>query len=258
MVLAMKLFITRKWKRFGWQIGFGSMLVAASAILYLVHYLILRDVHDVVSWALGSLAFLPISVLFVTLVIDRLLRVREMHSRLDKLNMVIGAFFSEVGMTLLSSFSDLDPSLEQIRAHLVVRGDWSREEWREVSRSVRTHKFDIQIQVEYLEMMNKFLTERRGFLLRLLENPNLLEHETFTDLLRAVFHLTEELGYRNDLRSLPDADYAHLAFDTKRAYALLVSEWLDYMRHLRENYPYLFSLAIRTNPFDQNASPIVQ
>jgi hypothetical protein len=39
---------------------------------------------------------------------------------------------------------------------------------------------------------------------------------------------------------------------------LLSQQWLDYMKHLKGNYPFLFSLAMRTNPFDQNASPIIQ
>jgi hypothetical protein len=29
------------------------------------------------------------------------------------------------------------------------------------------------------------------------------------------------------------------------------------MRYLKNNYPYLFSLAMRTNPFDQNATPVI-
>jgi hypothetical protein len=36
-----------------------------------------------------------------------------------------------------------------------------------------------------------------------------------------------------------------------------VHQWLDYLRYLKTNYPYLFSLAIRTNPFDEKASPVV-
>ena len=99
---------------------------------------------------------------------------------------------------------------------------------------------------------------KSNFLLRLLENPNLLEHESFTKLLRAVFQLTEELAQRKDVRKLPDTDYTHLEGDIKRAYVLLVDEWLDYMKYLKDNYPYLFSLAMRTNPFDQNVSPIVE
>jgi hypothetical protein len=92
----------------------------------------------------------------------------------------------------------------------------------------------------------------------LLENPVLLEHESFTDLLQAVFHMTEELAGRENMKQLPEADYEHLAGDMKRVYALLAHQWLDYMRHLKDNYPYLFSLAMRTNPFDQDASPIVR
>jgi len=44
----------------------------------------------------------------------------------------------------------------------------------------------------------------------------------------------------------------------KRAHVLLIVEWLAYMKHLKINYPYLFSLAVRMNPFDPNASPIVK
>jgi len=57
---------------------------------------------------------------------------------------------------------------------------------------------------------------------------------------------------------LPDTDYEHLAGDIKRSYILLVHQWLDYMKHLKDNYPYLFSLAMRVNPFDQDESPIVK
>jgi len=38
----------------------------------------------------------------------------------------------------------------------------------------------------------------------------------------------------------------------------LVRQWLAYMKYLKNFYPYLFSLAMRTNPFDQHASPIIK
>ena len=85
----------------------------------------------------------------------------------------------------------------------------------------------------------------------------MLEHDTFTDLLWAVTHLTEELACRENCGDLPETDLQHLTGDMKRAYILLVHEWLDYMQHLKQNYPYLFSLAVRMNPFDPAASPIV-
>jgi len=109
-----------------------------------------------------------------------------------------------------------------------------------------------------MEKLRTLLTGKRVFLLGLLENPNLLEQEAFTDLLWSVFHLTEELSVRGDLKCLTDADGKHIADDIKRAYAILIIEWLAYMKHLKHDYPYLFSFAVRTNPFDLNASPVVK
>jgi hypothetical protein len=99
---------------------------------------------------------------------------------------------------------------------------------------------------------------KRPFLLRLLENPNLLEHDDFTDLLWAVFHLSEELELRGDkLKSLPEKDYEHLANDLKRAYSQITTTWISYMRHMKKSYPFLFSLASRINPLDPKATPVV-
>jgi hypothetical protein len=171
--------------------------------------------------------------------------------------MVIGAFFSEVGTKLLTYLSDFDPKLDDIRKHLIVTNDWSEKEFKSVSKVMKNYDYDIEIQKIDLEELRSFLISKRSFLVRMLENPVLLEHESFTELLRATFHLTEELAARKNVRELPEADIKHLSGDIRRAYILFVASWLDYMSHLKDNYPYLFSLAIRTNPFDEEASPII-
>jgi voltage-gated potassium channel len=183
---------------------------------------------------------------------------RDMQVRMNKLNMVIGVFFSEVGLRLLAMFSAADPRLEDIRGKLMVTGKWTDQEFRKVSAEIRAYDCTIRTDTLDLAQLQAFTSQKRDFLVRLLENPLLLEHETFTDLLRAVFHLAEELSYRTDLSGLPASDLGHLAFDIKRAYTLLISEWLDYMRHLKINFPYLFSLALRTNPFDRQAQVVVR
>ena len=92
-------------------------------------------------------------------------------------------------------------------------------------------------------------------MLRLLENPNLMEHERFTDLLWAVLHLEEELEARTSLADLSPADEAHLELDVRRAYNALMAEWLLYVEHLKADYPYLFSLVVRMHPFQEAPSP---
>jgi len=83
----------------------------------------------------------------------------------------------------------------------------------------------------------------------LLENPNILEHEAFTSLLQAVFHLKEELAHRRDLSALPPTDLDHLRVDIKRIYAQILVQWLHYLDHIKDNFPYFFSFQVRVTPF---------
>jgi hypothetical protein len=244
-------------KRFNWQMLLGLSLIALSAIFYLVHYAIFKDAHHIFIYMVGDIAFVPIEVLLVTLIIHQLLSVREKRSKLKKLNMVIGAFFSEVGTQLLQSFYDFDIHADTIRKDLIVEKGWSAKDFSRALKHLKKHDYGVNSKKGNLEDLKRFLMGKRDFLLRLLENPNLLEHESFTELLWAVFHFTEELTCREDVKQLIATDYDHISGDIKRAYVLLISEWLAYMKHLKTDYPYLFSLAIRTNPFDPDASPEV-
>jgi hypothetical protein len=240
------------------QIFFGTALVLLSALWYFVHYLVFHDVHHILIYLIGDIAFVPIEVLLVTLIIHQLLNRKEKHARMEKLNMVIGTFFSEVGTRLLTLFSDNDQGLDGIKEGLIVTGDWSDQDFFNADKHLRNYEFNVDIaQIDLVEL-HDFLIVSRDFMVRLLENPVLHEHESFSELLRAVSHLTEELANREDLTQLPDSDYEHLGGDIKRAYTLLVHSWLDYMKYLQGNYPYLFSLAMRRNPFDLEASPVVK
>jgi hypothetical protein len=155
---------------------------------------------------------------------------------------------------LLKSLSSFDVNYEKTRKNLVITMDWSDNKFSSVRKNLQSYEYIIDSRNGNLEGLKDFLIGKRAFLLRLLENPNLLEHQTFTDLLWAVFHLTEELDSRTDIKQLPVSDLKHLSGDIKRAYVLLISEWLSYMKHLKTDYPYLFSLAVRTNPFNPKAS----
>jgi hypothetical protein len=229
----------------------------------LAHYYAFRDLYHIELYGLGDLAFLPIEVLLVVLVVDWAIGEQEKRSQLTKLNMVIGIYFSEVGTALLKAFSSFDPEVETIRNELLVKSTWAPRDFADASARLKKHKYRLAYErndpkaLQFLQNLRSFLLSQRAFLLRLLENPNLLEQEAFTEQLWAVFHLTDELYYRSELTSLPDGDYQHLAVDAQRAYRALTSEWLKYMAHLLKRYPYLFSLALRTNPFDPSASPII-
>ena len=241
-------------KKYRWQISLGIILIVLSAIVYLIHYVIFRDFHHIFIYLTGDIAFVFIEVLMVTLVIHSLLNMREKRERLEKLNMLIGVFFSEVGTRLLVLFSDSDPNLDKIKQNLIITSDWSNKEFEQMNNQLRNYEYNVNIDMINLKDLRDFFMRKSDFLVRLLENPNLFEHESFTEVLRAVFHIVEELEHRKNIKQLSKNDRNHIAGDIKRAYNLLAFEWLSYMKYLKGNYPYLFSLTMRLNPFDENAT----
>ncbi|UUX92706.1 hypothetical protein [Methanoplanus endosymbiosus] len=241
-----------------WFISLAGMLVFTSFLLYFLHYLIFHDLHHIELFALHELAFLPIEVLIVTLVIHRMLDNREKKKKLEKMNMVIGTFFSVIGTELLEMFSKDNPDIEDAGKELKISGEWTDRTFREATERIQRYSFEISESGTDICLLKNFMEEKEDFLIRMLENPVLLEHESFTDLLQATFHLAEELHKRTDISLCPDTDIKHLEGDINRVYSRLVIEWLSYLKHLKDNFPYLFSLAIRTNPFDKDAEVFVR
>lgn len=234
-----------------WQVIFGAALVSLSAALYFLHYLVFRDSHHIFLYLLGDIAFIPIDVLIVTLIIDNILRVREKKALLNKMNMLVGAFYSEIGSELLGIFCAMDPSAGQFCGTLNVSAEWSEEKFKKIELFLKAHKYDVSLKSSDIAPLKELLASKKDFLLNLLANPNLLEHEAFTDVLWAVFHLTDELIRRRDALAIPEKDLEHIAGDIRRAYRAITIEWLDYMCHLKVSYPYLFLFSVKTNPFNQ-------
>jgi hypothetical protein len=244
-------------KRYRWELFIGAGFLGLSTLFYLAQILIFKNPRDTFFYLFQDLAFVPIQVLLVTLIINQMLTIREKRTLIKKLNMVIGVYFSEVGTDLLKLFYIFEPNAQIIKQELIVDNSWSGKRFSAQAKVFRHYEYQIKIEPESLLELKTFLLDKRPFLLSLLENPNLLEHDSFTNLLLAVFHITDELACRSSLLGLPNTDLAHLNGDVKRAMGLLISEWLLYLRHLKEDYPYLFSLEIRKNPFDPQASAII-
>jgi hypothetical protein len=232
---------------------FALFLILMSVAVYTAHYLIFGNARDLFYYLIFDVAFVFVQVLLVSLIIERVISLHEKQALLNKMNMVIGTFFSEVGTGLIKLLIGFDAGSSSLNPELVVKSDWDNKKFQACAKKVAAHRISLDSRKGNLVLLKEFLSGRRDFFLNLLCNQNLLEHETFTELLWAVFHLTEELGFRSDLARLPQKDMDHLSGDMVRAYSLLLREWVAYMKHLKNAYPYLFSLAVRTNPFDAQA-----
>jgi voltage-gated potassium channel len=197
-------------------------------------------------------------VTLLTSIAQWLLQRRQAALNKHRMSMLVGVFFTEAGNELLRLFAGFDPDIKTVRKDFLVTADWTPEKYQDLKTRLGKHAHKIDPSRLDLEKTYEFLRARGDLLIRQLENSDLIENESFTGLLWATVHLRDELAARPSLKNLPAEDVAHIANDAKRAYALLTLQWIDYLQFLKLKYPFLFSLALRTNPFVENPDAVVK
>lgn len=183
---------------------------------------------------------------------------REEAIRQEKVDMICGLFFSEFGNKLLKRFIRFDTEIETLSGGLRISPEWDDKDFNKAYKQIGTRHISLDSCRDDIPALFEHLQGNANLLLRLIENPIIHEHEHFTELLRALFHLRDEMMCRDDLSGLSDSDRRHLEGDVARVYNLLLPEWLRYVHYLKKNYGYLFSLAVRTNPFNPEATAAVK
>lgn len=246
------------WRRNRWIVLIGLGLVLLSAALHYAHYLVFHDAHHTIIYLAGDIAFIPLEVFLVAIVIERTMAAHEKKERLEKMNMPIGTFFGEFGTALLGRLVGCLPDHGELAAILNVQSGWKPADYRRAEAGVRASNCGVVLTPEALRGLRELLDANRDLMLMLLANPNLLEREQFADVLASIFHLMAELKARQSLDDLPDSDMAHLGGDVRRALKNLCVAWLHYCRHLQAHYPYVFSITVRTHPLQERPDAVVR
>ncbi len=234
------------------------LLSVISAAFYLIQITLFHDLKDTMFYLLQDIAFLPLQVGLVTVVLNRFISDREKAERLKKMNMAVSAFFGEAGNILILSMNQFRLEPADACVALDLHTEWGDKDFRSAEKRLSAHRFSMDSRRGDLEELKSALTGKRILLLNMLQNSALMEHDAFTDMLWAVFHLMDELVSRDSLTDLPEMDLDHLTVDIERAYRTLLTEWIRYLSHLKTDYPYLFSLAVRKNPFRENADVVIR
>ena len=246
-----------------WKIKFSIIMVILIIVIYGSNYLVLGDPEHIISYIWTHLGFIPVDILVVAFILDEIIERKEKEAMLEKLDMLMSTFFSEVGNELISQLSTAN-KYKASTENLKSIKNWDDKDYENKLNELKSTTIDFQADIplenreEFLENLRGLLVSKRDFIINLINNPNLLEKEEFTELINAILHLDEELEHRKDLTLVTDADFAHLNGDMHRVYNKLVHEWVYYLRYLNKHYPYMIALIIRTNPFDDDAEVYVK
>jgi hypothetical protein len=236
-----------------WEVKVSIGLLLLSAFFYIINYLTFHDTTFIEKYILVQLGFLPISVLLVSIVLNNLMARRERKERLEKLNIVIGSFFAEIGKDLLRYLSKYDANIESLAREVVNVEDFSDGDFERLKEKLESRRYDIKVEQMNLHALRKFLLDNKEFVVNLLDNPSLMEHERFTELLWNLLHVTEELRRLMNFESLTEDDWRDIKGEIENLYRLLAYEWVNYAHYLKKNYPHIFVYEAKTNPFVPHA-----
>jgi len=250
-------------KHNSWKIKFSILMIVLIIIIYGSNYLVLGDAEHIISYIWTHLGFIPVDILLVAFILDEIIERKEKEAILEKLDMLMSTFFSEIGNDLINQLSTAN-KYKTNTENLKSIKNWDEQDFDNKLAELKNSNVDFSADIspenreEFLDNLRTLLSGKREFIINLINNPNLLEKEEFTELINAILHLDEELEHRKDLTLVTDADFAHLNGDMQRVYNKLVYEWVYYLKYLYKHYPYMIALIVRTNPFDEDAEVYVK
>lgn len=242
-------------KKYKHTIILGSLLIGLSILLHLIHYLIFKDLHHIMIFLLSDLAFIPLEVFFVSVVLERIIEKRDERSIAKKHNMLIGLFYQEIGNFVLNHFVKADKSIHDTDFKAQIDFKWDASQYESLKNCIISHNFKIDMTLVNLLELDENLSLHKELIVNLISNPTIHEHGQFSEVLMSIFHLADELKV-HELHRLQQTDIDHIQIDSERVYKLLSVEWVSYMSHMQIDYPYLFLTAVKNNPFDFRSSEV--
>jgi len=225
------------------------VLILISFGVYFFQVIYFHDVKETIFLLFQDLAFLPISVILISYILERYMNNKEKEENFQKLQIVVSAFYSEIGTSLIKKISKFDKNLDEFNNNFNFEEALNEKNRKNILKEIQNYNYNIDSTTGNLVEVKELLLSKKTYITRMFENPNLLQHSRFTDMVWAVYHIIDELENRENIDKLPKNDMIHLSIDLQRAYVMLIYEWYEYMSYLNKEYPYLFSLAIRKSPF---------
>lgn len=226
-------------------------MVLLALLIYSIHYLLFGSLQATISGVVLSVAYVPIGVVYETLVIQKLLDKREEIKIEKKMNIIKGSFYHEIGTKLLFEILKGDSNIYNIIDYTNVVKEWTSEDFNNLKRILSTHTCEINIDKVDVILISEFLEENDSTLLNLIISPVTEEYEEFCNLVMEVLHIRDELSTIYNCKGENiQIDRIHITDDLCRLYELLLVQWGDYMHHLHQFYPSLFIKAVSTSPFN--------
>jgi len=230
-------------------------LFALSAVIYWIQFEMFHDPDTTEFYMLQDWAFLPVQIAIVTIVVGMIVSDREKKERMSRTRTLASAFFRDFGTDMIALMIGHAERSECLESLAAIDQNWTEKDFIRASEALKTADIKTNCTAEgFLEMKEPLLASKAD-LQAIASNPALLEHEDFTDMLWAIFHMIDELTLRGEMSDQTDADIAHLNVDLERALRGLLMNWVCHIEHIKSEYPYLYVIEAKKNPVAGHLAP---
>jgi len=213
-------------------VGYGDIVAVTPAGRLLAMALIVT----------GFTVFTSVVVTSIRLMFEQ----REESRRSQQIHTLTNLFFSKVGDKLIRLLWQCDPGAGCVMTFAPGQ-TLKPADFVSLAEKLKQHPCSIDPRRLDSAALKKLLDS--PLLLNLLENPSVFGHAPFNSLLRAAFHIRDELAAHPGFPDLPEGVLAHLVSDMGKVYQPMVRLWVEHMNYLRIAYPSLFYTLLIENPF---------
>lgn len=137
-------------KRFRNNILLVFILTISSICLYSIQIRIFQKPQDTAFYFRQDLAFVPVQAIIVTLVLNKLLSIIEKRYTAKKINVIISAFFSELGTSILLELARLNENQDDLSQMLKIN-QLNKENINAIKKMVNQFSYSINATPQRLE-----------------------------------------------------------------------------------------------------------
>lgn len=218
------------------------ILLAAGACVYALQIWIFHDPHTTFFYLMQDLAFMPITIAVVTLMVGEVMNRNEHRQQIAKTRMLTSSFFTEMGeklMVILLQSMTRGCTMEEFTSKTME----CDADVKQLQSYIAQMDYSVNITEDTYNRCRELILGHQTPLLVLASNPMLMEHEQFTDLLWGIFHLIDEFRLRGEWTDIPPEAREHIENDFSEVLQSLMINWVSNARYLRQTYPNYYAAA---------------
>ena len=151
-----------------WKIRFAIIMFVLAVVIFLARYLIFGDGEEIIAYLWKHIGFIPIDILIVAFLLEGIMGKKEHEAILEKIDMLMGTFFSEIGNDLLAELSKVNKNKINTENLKDIR-NWEEKDFDKKMKELKENGLDFKADIppeereEFLTNIHSILMEKREF-----------------------------------------------------------------------------------------------